>query len=114
MHIKTLGDNSLQCLCIAADGRWHVQPVKYKCKDRNSAYVKDKISPLDPAAQCMVLGGSNFEDQSVQVSTISSAMSCQPEKFELPLTKPDVSDVVHSVVQSQNLDELTRWLTATA
>ena len=50
----------------------------------------------------------SWEDQSVQVS-VSSALSCEPDKLELRLTKPDVSEVVHSVmdsVASQVIDRL--------
>ena len=48
-----VGD-SLQCLCIAADGDWFVQSIKSKGSKTGYAYVKDKTSPLDPAAQWVV------------------------------------------------------------
>ena len=59
---------SSQCLCIAADGDWVVQPVEYKGTNRCYAHIKDKISPLHPAAQWMVSNGG-FENQSVRIKS---------------------------------------------
>ena len=52
-------DDSSQCLCIAAEGRWCVQPVEEKGQNSGCAYVKDKSSPLDPAVQWEVACGQN-------------------------------------------------------
>jgi hypothetical protein len=63
-------EDSSQCLCLAADGDWVVQPVEYKGTNRCYAHIKDKISPLDPAAQWMVSNGG-FENQSVRVKKLN-------------------------------------------
>ena len=62
-------DESSRCLCIAANGNWYVQPVEEKGRNRGTACVKDKSSPLDPAAQWRVADGKGgWEDQSVRAS----------------------------------------------
>ena len=63
-------EDSSQCMCIAADGDWVVQPVEYKGTNRCYAHIKDKISPLDPAAQWMLSSG-DFENQSVRVKKLN-------------------------------------------
>ena len=66
-------DDSSQCLCIAADGRWYVQPVEEKGKNRGYAYIKYKASPLDPAVQWEVaFSQGDWQNQTFQEQSVST------------------------------------------
>ena len=108
-------DDSSHCLCIAADGNWHVQPVVYKGQNGGCAYIKDKASPLDPAFQWEV-ANKGFEEQSVRASAepINELILWlrAADEHGLPFTKPDATNAIKSAMSDFNTQGIDYLLEA--